>query len=67
MNGGSLTDLIYFKYKTMNENIIAYIIKQIIKGLKYMHDNNRLHRDLKSDNILLKKNVREFILLFLKI
>ncbi len=74
MNGGSLTDFIYFKYQQIPENLIAYIIKQILmydlknnmilynmcvfkRGLKYLHQNKRLHRDLKSDNIMINKNV----------
>ena len=32
------------------------ILEQVIKGLEFIHRNNYLHRDLKSQNILVKKN-----------
>jgi serine/threonine protein kinase len=33
------------------------IIKQITKGVKYLHNNNILHRDIKPENILLHNGV----------
>ena len=33
--------------------MIAYIVKQILKGLKTIHKKSQIHRDIKSDNILL--------------
>ena len=33
--------------------IINYIIQQILKALSYMHSKYVIHRDVKSDNILL--------------
>lgn len=35
------------------EQIISYIMTETLKGLSYIHMNHRLHRDIKSDNILL--------------
>ena len=31
MNGGTLTDFIYYKFQTIPENLIAYIVKEILK------------------------------------
>lgn len=52
MKGGSLTDFIYKYEKKIPEEVIAYIVREILVGLKSLHEKHQLHRDLKSDNIL---------------
>ncbi|OMJ67472.1 hypothetical protein SteCoe_35363 [Stentor coeruleus] len=52
----SLTDLILGNVGRIPERIIAYIIREILLGLKAMHDDFRIHRDIKSDNILVSLN-----------
>ena len=55
-NGGSLTQCLR-KYmatfkRPFTEQIVQYLMKQIINGLEALHSRNILHRDLKLDNIL---------------
>lgn len=56
MGGGNLTGILeqYQKMqKRMSEREIAFILKEVLTGLKFMHNMKRLHRDIKSDNVLL--------------
>lgn len=55
MDAGCLTELIYQNYKKFNENEIAFICYEILDGLNILHKKKKIHRDLKSDNILLNK------------
>lgn len=51
MDGGSLQDLVN-RGGCSDEDILADIAYQTLKGLKYLHDNNNVHRDIKPANIL---------------
>ena len=59
-NGGSLLNCL-LKYKFVNqkpfpEDIVQYLMRQIVEGLKYIHQNDIIHRDIKLANILVKFN-----------
>jgi Protein kinase domain len=49
----SLTDLILDRPGEIPENVISYILREVLIGLEYLHSKNRIHRDIKSDNILI--------------
>lgn len=50
---GSLAGLVK-RYK-VNEDLIAKYIFQVLEGLKYLHGEGIIHRDIKGDNVLLTK------------
>ena len=60
-DGGDVGDFFEDKYPNipMDENMIKHVLASLIKGLSYLHNElNVYHRDLKPQNILIKKNQR---------
>ncbi|XP_072222149.1 mitogen-activated protein kinase kinase kinase kinase 5 isoform X4 [Leuresthes tenuis] len=53
--GGSLQD-IYHATGPLSELQIAYVCRETIQGLGYLHSKGKMHRDIKGANILLTDN-----------
>jgi hypothetical protein len=51
MQGGPLTEMVG-QGKVWSEPCIAYVLKQMLMALAFLHRQHRLHRDIKSDNVL---------------
>jgi len=54
MDGGCLTDVLeQFNTVKLSESQVAYVCERTLRALSFIHDNHRIHRDIKSDNVLI--------------
>jgi len=57
MGGGNLTEILdLHKHIKVTEGHIAFVMLESLKAMEYIHSLHRIHRDIKSDNILLDGN-----------
>ena len=63
VNGGNLTDCLRAYQKkygsSFPEDIVQYLMRQIVDAVKYIHSKEIIHRDLKLDNIMVNFNNEE--------
>lgn len=60
-SGGSVTDLVKNmrkKAENLPEDLISYILREVLAGLSYLHSSRVLHRDIKGQNVLLTSDAR---------
>ncbi|XP_044856449.1 misshapen-like kinase 1 isoform X15 [Mauremys mutica] len=54
---GSVTDLVKnTKGNALKEDCIAYVCREILRGLAHLHAHKVIHRDIKGQNVLLTEN-----------
>ena len=56
MDAGCLTPIVEERKGNISEGVCSYILYQTLRGLNALHKRNIVHRDIKSDNILVNEN-----------
>eukprot|EP01063_Lacrimia_lanifica_P034555 TRINITY_DN6415_c0_g1_i1.p1 TRINITY_DN6415_c0_g1~~TRINITY_DN6415_c0_g1_i1.p1 ORF type:complete len:790 (+),score=192.78 TRINITY_DN6415_c0_g1_i1:108-2477(+) len=55
VDGGKLADIIGAQHPPFNDADVAYVAQGLCSALAYLHERQVLHRDIKSDNVLLNR------------
>ena len=52
LQAGSLGDILKERDRGFSEATVAYVVRQIVEALAYLHQNGKIHRDVKASNVL---------------
>lgn len=55
MAGGSVRNILKNR-GPLKEIYISIFLREVVNGLHYLHQNHKMHRDVKSSNILISAN-----------
>lgn len=50
---GSVSDIMRLRRQTLGEAEIGAVLRDTLRGLQYLHERRKIHRDVKAGNILL--------------
>ena len=64
--GKSVTDMMAKTKHPLSEDQIAIVCEATLKGLDYLHSTNKVHRDIKPDNILVNSRGEAKLGIFLQ-
>merc|ERR1711959_42771 len=51
LEGGTLSDAC--KARQFKEDELAFVAREMVRGVAYLHENNLAHRDIKSPNVMM--------------
>ena len=49
----ALTSYVQTLYESYSEDVVRYVLKKSLEGLDFLHQKHIIHRDIKSDNLLM--------------
>ena len=58
---GSVTDLVKSmkeQGESLDESVIAFILREVLAGISYLHSSCIIHRDIKGQNVLLTSDAQ---------
>jgi serine/threonine kinase 3 len=60
-DGGSVSDIMRHRRKTLSEEEIAVVLRDTLKGLQYLHDIRKIHRDIKGKWLFFVQSSHRFV------